>query len=65
MATENKLLDAAASERGGASSIEMVGMPDWRWVPLWAVLTTLAIPAALLLMAPISVILMSVSNLGF
>jgi len=64
MATENKLLDAAASERGGASSIEMVGMPDWRWVPLWAVLTTLAIPAALLLMAPISVILMSVSNLG-
>ena len=64
MAIEKKLGDAAAPQSGGTSTHEGIWMPDWYWVPLWVVLTTAAFPAALLLMAPVSVILMSITDLG-
>jgi hypothetical protein len=64
MITENQNLDAVQSQNGGTCLQEMLGRPDWRWVLLWVVLTTLAIPTALLLTPPITIILQSLSNLA-
>ena len=64
MITENNLHNAAVSKNGAASPLEMVRVPDWRWVLRWVVLTTVAIPTALLLMAPFAAILMLIFNLG-
>lgn len=64
MITDDNLQNAATSQNQAASPLEIVRVPDWRWVLRWVVLTTVAIPAALLLMAPISAILLSISNLG-
>ena len=64
MTPEENLPDAAASGGGGASSIEAVGMPGWKWIPMWAVLTTASFPAALILMAPLAALLLLMLNLG-
>jgi len=58
MTPEENLPDTAASGGGGASSIEVVGMPGWKWIPTWVVLTTAAIPAALILMVPLAALLL-------
>ncbi len=58
MTPEENLPDVAASGGGGASSIEAVGMPGWKWIPMWAVLTTASIPAALILTAPLAALLL-------
>jgi len=64
MVADDNLQNAVASQNGAASSLEMARVPDWRWIPRWVVLTTVAIPAALLLMAPFASILMLIFNLG-
>jgi hypothetical protein len=64
MIPEENLPDAAASRGGGASSIAAVGMPGWKWIPMWAVLTTASFPAALILMAPLAALLLLMLNLG-
>ena len=58
MTPEENLPDADTSGGGGASSIEAVGMPGWKWIPMWAVLTTASIPAALILTAPLAALLL-------
>ena len=64
MTPEENLPDAATSGEGGASSIETVGMKGLKWIPMWAVLTTASIPAALILMAPLAALLLLMLNLG-
>jgi len=64
MIAEDNLQEAAASQNGAASLFKMVRVPDWHWIPRWVALTTVAIPAALLLMAPFAAILMLIFNLG-
>jgi len=64
MTQEENLPDAGASGGGGASPIEAVGMPGFKWIPMWTVLTTAAIPAALILMAPLAALLLALLNLG-
>jgi len=64
MTPEENLPDTAASGGGGASSIEVVGMPGWKWIPTWVVLTTAAIPAALILMVPLAALLLLLLSWG-
>ena len=64
MTPEEKLPDTTASGGGGTSSLEVVGMHDLKWIPIWAVLTTAAIPAALILMAPLAALLLALLNVG-
>ena len=64
MTPEENLPDTAASGGKGASSFEIVGMPAGKWIPMWAVLTTAAIPAALILTAPLAALLLLLLNLG-
>lgn len=64
MMLEENLPDAITSGGGGGSSIEVVGMPGWKWIPMWTVITTASIPAALILMAPVAALLLLVLNLG-
>ncbi len=64
MIEEDNLHTAAASQNGVTSPLEMVRVPDWRWILRWVALTTLAIPAALLLMVPFAATLMPIFNLG-
>ena len=62
MITDDNLHNAAESQNGAASPLEMVRVPDWRWLLKWVVLTTAAIPVAMLLMVPFAAILMLIFN---
>jgi hypothetical protein len=62
MTPEENLPDVTASGGGGSSSLEVVGMPGWKWIPIWAALTTAAIPAALILMAPLAALILLFIN---
>jgi len=64
MITEDNFQNAAASQNGAASPLEMARVPDWRWLLKWVALTTAAIPVALLLMVPFAAILMPIFKLG-
>jgi len=64
MSTEDNLPDAHTSGRGGSSSLEAVGMPGIKWVPMWVVLTTVAIPVALILTAPLAALLLLLLTFG-
>jgi MFS family permease len=64
MTPEENVPDAAASGGGGALSVEVIGMPGWKWIPMWTVLMAATIPAALILMAPLTALLLLILNLG-
>jgi len=64
MSPEENLPDTATSVGGGASSFETAGIPTTKWIPLWAVLTTVAIPAALMFMSPLAALILLLLNLG-
>jgi hypothetical protein len=64
MNTEANFHSAANSQNESTSPIEGVRLPDWRWILRWIVLSTVAIPVAMLLMAPIAAILLPIFNLG-
>ena len=64
MTPEENVPDAAASGGWGASSIEVIGMPGWQWIPMWTVLIAASIPAAFLLMAPFAALVLLMLNLG-
>lgn len=64
MTTENQSPDAVLSQIVGKSPLETWSGPGLRWVIKWVLLTTAAIPAALLLMAPVAAALLWLNNLG-
>jgi len=64
MTPEENLPDGGTPGGGGASSIEVVGMPGLKWIPKWVMLTTASFPAALILMAPLAAALLLILNLG-
>jgi len=47
MITEDNFQNAAASQNGAASPLEMARVPDWRWLLKWVALTTAAIPVGI------------------
>jgi len=57
------LHNGTAFQNGGTSPA-MVLIPAWHWIFRWTILTTVAIPAGLLLMSPLAVLLLFVANLG-
>jgi hypothetical protein len=57
-------VDSPSSRGSGGAPLQTVGAPSWRWIPGWTLLTTAAIPAALIAVAPIAAMLLWLINLG-
>lgn len=64
MVPEDQLQKDAGAEGGGMPALRPAGTPGALWFTGWALLTTAAIPAALIAMAPLTVIFMWLINLG-
>jgi hypothetical protein len=64
MKTDADFLGTADSQNKSTLPSKIGNAPDWRWVLRWIVLTTAAIPAALILAAPFAAILLPVFNFG-
>jgi MFS family permease len=64
MAPEDQLQNDVGTEGGGIPTLWSAGAPGALWVTGWALLTTAAIPAALIATAPLAVIFLWLINLG-
>jgi hypothetical protein len=64
MNTDANFISTADSQNEPGSPSKIGSAPDWRWLLRWIVLTTAAIPAALLLAAPFAAILLPIFNFG-
>jgi hypothetical protein len=64
MAQEGNLFKSAASPHDGGAIRQSSEVPDWRWFVRWVLLTTAAIPAALILSAPFAAIALWFQELG-
>ncbi len=61
MARENQIPNAAS---GGMPPLRLAGNPGALWLAGWTLLTTAAIPVALIVVAPLAVLFMGLLNLG-
>lgn len=64
MALEDNNPGTAGLHSGGGQHLQTAGAPNWRWVARWTLLTTAAIPAALIAMAPLAALLIWFIDLG-
>ena len=64
MATEDNEPDTGGLQSGGGEYLQTAGAPNWIWVARWTLLTTAAIPAALIAMVPLAVIFLWFIDLG-
>jgi hypothetical protein len=64
MKTDANFHSTVNSQDESISLAATTSVPGWRWLLRWIVLTTTAIPAALLLMAPFAAILLPIFNFG-
>lgn len=64
MTMGDNLPDTDAPGGGSTSSLQVVGMPGWKWIPIWTVVTTVSIPVALIMMAPLAALSLLVLDLG-
>lgn len=64
MAQENQSQIDARTTGGGIPPMQLAGGAGVKWLAGWTLLTTAAIPAALIIVAPLAVLLMGLVNLG-
>jgi len=63
MVSDDNFRNASAPQNKAASRDIETRTPNWPWILRWVLLTTAAIPAAMLLSAPLAVVLMPIFNL--
>jgi hypothetical protein len=64
MAYQGENPEFVVPSKGGKISAHMDGFPDWRWFVRWVLVTTAAIPVALVLSSPLAAVGLSIQKLA-